>query len=52
MSKQASKSLIGAFVLGALGLVVAGVVVFGSGGQRHGEGTEGSRRGQIFGVDI
>jgi paraquat-inducible protein B len=31
MSKQASKTLIGAFVLGALGLVVAGVVVFGSG---------------------
>ncbi len=30
MSKQASKSLIGAFVLGALALVVAGVVVFGS----------------------
>ncbi len=31
MSKQASKSLIGAFVLGALVLIVAGVVVFGSG---------------------
>lgn len=31
MSKQANKTLIGAFVLGALGLVVAGVVVFGSG---------------------
>ncbi len=31
MSKQASKTLIGAFVLGALGLVVAGLVVFGSG---------------------
>jgi phospholipid/cholesterol/gamma-HCH transport system substrate-binding protein len=31
MSKQASKSLIGAFVLGALVLVVAGIVVFGSG---------------------
>ena len=31
MSKQASKSLIGAFVLGAIFLVVAGVVVFGSG---------------------
>jgi paraquat-inducible protein B len=31
MSKQASKSLIGAFVLGALGLVIAGVVIFGSG---------------------
>ena len=31
MSKQASKTLIGAFVLGALVLVVAGVVVFGSG---------------------
>jgi paraquat-inducible protein B len=30
MSKQASETLIGAFVLGALGLVVAGVVVFGS----------------------
>jgi len=30
MSKQASKSLIGAFVLGALVLVVAGIVVFGS----------------------
>jgi|SRR5208283_1589837 len=31
MSKQASKTLIGAFVLGAIALVVAGVVVFGSG---------------------
>jgi paraquat-inducible protein B len=31
MSKQASKTLIGAFVLGALGLIIAGVVVFGSG---------------------
>ena len=31
MSKQASKTLIGAFVVGALGLVIAGVVVFGSG---------------------
>ena len=31
MSKQASKSLIGAFVLGAIFLVVAGIVVFGSG---------------------
>ncbi len=31
MSKQASRTLIGAFVLGALGLIVAGVVVFGSG---------------------
>src|SRR5512134_2415689 len=31
MSKQASKSLIGAFVLGAIFLVVAGVVIFGSG---------------------
>lgn len=31
MSKQASKTLIGAFVLGALGLVVAGLFVFGSG---------------------
>jgi paraquat-inducible protein B len=31
MSKQASKTLIGAFVLGALVLIVAGVVVFGSG---------------------
>jgi paraquat-inducible protein B len=31
MSKKASKSLIGAFVLGALVLVVAAVVVFGSG---------------------
>jgi paraquat-inducible protein B len=31
MSKQASKSLIGAFVLGAIVLVVAGIVVFGSG---------------------
>jgi hypothetical protein len=29
MSKQASKTLIGAFVLGALVLIVAGVVVFG-----------------------
>ena len=31
MSKQASKTLIGAFVVVALGLVIAGVVVFGSG---------------------
>ncbi len=31
MSKQASKTLIGAFVLGALVLLVAGIVVFGSG---------------------
>src|SRR5271157_428684 len=31
MSKQASKTVIGAFVLGAIVLVVAGVVVFGSG---------------------
>jgi paraquat-inducible protein B len=31
MSKQAGKSLIGAFVLGALVLVVAGIVIFGSG---------------------
>lgn len=31
MSRQASKSLIGAFVLGALVLVVAGIVIFGSG---------------------
>lgn len=31
MSKQASKSIIGAFVLGAIVLVIAGIVVFGSG---------------------
>ena len=31
MSKQASKSLIGAFVLGSIFLGVAGIVVFGSG---------------------
>jgi paraquat-inducible protein B len=31
MSKPASRTLIGAFVVGALGLVVTGVVVFGSG---------------------
>ena len=31
MSKQASKTLIGAFVVGALCLVVAGAIVFGSG---------------------
>jgi paraquat-inducible protein B len=31
MSKQASKTVIGAFVLGAITLVVAGVLVFGSG---------------------
>ena len=31
MSKQASKSLIGAFILGALVLVIAGIVIFGSG---------------------
>src|SRR5512143_952306 len=31
MSKPANKTLIGAFILGALGLIIAGVVVFGSG---------------------
>jgi len=31
MGKQASKTLIGAFVIGAITLIVAGVVVFGSG---------------------
>jgi paraquat-inducible protein B len=31
MSKQASKSLIGAFVLGGIFLAVAGIIVFGSG---------------------
>jgi paraquat-inducible protein B len=31
MSKKASKTLIGAFVLGALVLIVAGLVIFGSG---------------------
>jgi len=31
MGKKASKTLIGTFVLGALALVVAGVLVFGSG---------------------
>jgi paraquat-inducible protein B len=31
MSKKASKTLIGAFVLGALVLVVAGLIIFGSG---------------------
>ncbi len=31
MSKQASPTLIGAFVVGALALVVAGLLVFGSG---------------------
>ncbi|MGD1075416.1 MAG: MlaD family protein, partial [Thermodesulfovibrionales bacterium] len=31
MSKKASKTLIGAFVLGAVVLIVAGVVVFGGG---------------------
>ncbi|MDY6973533.1 MAG: MlaD family protein [Thermodesulfobacteriota bacterium] len=31
MSKQASKTLIGAFVVGAIALVVTGVLVFGSG---------------------
>ncbi len=31
MSKKVSKSLIGAFVLGAIALAVAGVVIFGSG---------------------
>jgi paraquat-inducible protein B len=31
MSKQASKTLVGAFVLGALVLVVAGVIILGSG---------------------
>ncbi len=31
MSKKANKSLIGVFVLGAIALVVAGVIIFGSG---------------------
>lgn len=31
MSKQANKTLIGAFVVGAIALVVAGVLIFGSG---------------------
>jgi paraquat-inducible protein B len=31
MSKQANKTLIGAFVVGALALVVAGILIFGSG---------------------
>ena len=31
MSKQANKSLIGAFVVGAMVLVVVGVLTFGSG---------------------
>ena len=31
MSKQASKTLIGGFVLGAVALVVAAVLIFGSG---------------------
>jgi paraquat-inducible protein B len=31
MSKQANPTLIGAFIMGALGLVVAGVLIFGSG---------------------
>lgn len=31
MSKKASKTLIGAFVIGAIALIVAGVVIFGSG---------------------
>lgn len=31
MSKKASKSLIGAFVIGAIALIIAGVVIFGSG---------------------
>jgi paraquat-inducible protein B len=31
MSKQANKTLIGAFVVGALALVVAGIIIFGSG---------------------
>lgn len=30
MSRQASKSLIGAFVLGAMALLIAGIVIFGS----------------------
>ena len=31
MSKQANKTVIGAFVVGAIALVVAGVLIFGSG---------------------
>ncbi|HEX9136276.1 MAG TPA: MCE family protein, partial [Nitrospirota bacterium] len=30
MSRQASKSLIGAFVLGAVALLIAGIVIFSS----------------------
>src|SRR5512143_1986566 len=31
MSKKANKTLIGAFVVGAIALIIAGVVIFGSG---------------------
>ena len=31
MSKQANKTLIGAFVVGATALVIAGILIFGSG---------------------
>ena len=31
MSKKTNKTLIGAFVVGAIALVVAGVLIFGSG---------------------
>lgn len=57
MSKQASKSLIGAFVLGALVLIVAGVVVFGSGklfkeGKKSVMFFEGSVKGLQIGAPV
>lgn len=57
MSKQASKSLIGAFVLGALVLVVAGIVIFGSGkflthAQKNVMFFEGSVKGLQIGAPV
>jgi phospholipid/cholesterol/gamma-HCH transport system substrate-binding protein len=57
MSKKASKTLIGAFVLGAIVLVVAGVIVFGSGkffkkSQKYVMFFEGSVKGLQIGAPV
>ena len=57
MSKKASKTLIGTFVLGAIVLVVAGVIVFGSGkffkkSQKYVMFFEGSVKGLQVGAPV
>ncbi len=57
MSKKASKTLIGAFVLGAVALIVAGVVVFGGGKffkktQKYVMFFEGSVKGLQIGAPV